>query len=154
MARGRRPKPTHLRPVDGTHRPTRHGEETNARALVDHAATAFGPLKRPAYLKRFAEAWERYVRPASWLDGSREATGAVHVHTPKRPSSGNQRASDKARCAGTRGRPFERLRSPPYPLSLGLLAGNRHSIGVCSPDAAAVPQVQSNRRHRLDQVVL
>lgn len=73
MTRGRKPKPPHLRLVDGTHRADRHGDPKEVQAGVSTAAAAFGPLLRPKYLKGFAkEAWERYVAPASWLDASRE----------------------------------------------------------------------------------
>jgi phage terminase small subunit len=68
--RGRRPKPSHLRLVDGTHRSDRHGDAS--KALSD-AAAAFGPLRMPSYFKRQARvAWQRYITPASWLDASRE----------------------------------------------------------------------------------
>lgn len=73
MTRGRKPKPPHLRLVDGTHRADRHGDPKEVQAGVSAAAAAFGPLLRPKYLNGFAkEAWERYVAPASWLDASRE----------------------------------------------------------------------------------
>ena len=69
MTRGRKPKPGHLRLVEGTHRDDRHG----AADKVSGAAAAFGPLRMPLYLKRQARAaWQRYITPASWLDASRE----------------------------------------------------------------------------------
>lgn len=73
MTKGRRPKPPHLRLVDGTHRPTRHGSEAEARVAIERDAQGFGPLKMPAYLKGQARAaWRRYIAPAQWLDASRE----------------------------------------------------------------------------------
>lgn len=72
--RGAKPKPAKLRLVDGTINPTRHGSESEVRAIVDQAATQFGKLVKPAYLKgEAAAAWKRYIEPASWLDASREA---------------------------------------------------------------------------------
>lgn len=72
-ARGAKPKPTHLRIVDGTHRPTRHGDETDARKAVESAVAKFGRLAQPKHLKGdAAAAWKRYIAPASWLDASRE----------------------------------------------------------------------------------
>lgn len=71
---GAKPKAAHLRLVDGTHRATRHGKETKARAKVEEAITSFGQLKRPTYLKDEAlNAWKKWIEPAGWLDGSREA---------------------------------------------------------------------------------
>lgn len=71
--RGAKPKPAHLRLVDGTHRTTRHGKADAARDAVEAASAAFGPLKRPTGLKGAAlAAWKRYIEPAAWLDGSRE----------------------------------------------------------------------------------
>ncbi|MGY4605765.1 hypothetical protein ACVW16_004177 [Bradyrhizobium sp. USDA 4474] len=68
--RGRKPRPTHLRLVEGTYRADRHGGPNRLKAA---AAGEFGPLTRPTCLRRFAkEAWERYIAPASWLDTSRE----------------------------------------------------------------------------------
>jgi hypothetical protein len=70
MTKGRKPKPSHLRLVDGTHRSDRHGDAGN---MLSDAAAAFGPLRMPAYFKRQARvAWQRYITPASWLDASRE----------------------------------------------------------------------------------
>ena len=72
--RGAKPKPAHLRIVDGTVNVTRHGSEADLRAKVEAAVTAFGKLDRPKFLKGEAlSAWKRYIAPASWLDGSREA---------------------------------------------------------------------------------
>ncbi len=72
--RGAKPKPAHLRLVDGTRNVTRHGTEDDLRKTVEQANVAFGPLKRPKHLKSHAlDAWKRYIEPASWLDGSREA---------------------------------------------------------------------------------
>ena len=72
-ARGAKPKPAALRLVDGTHRPTRHGEADTARKSAETTAQAFGKLVRPRSLKGEAlAAWKRYIEPAAWLDGSRE----------------------------------------------------------------------------------
>lgn len=72
--RGAKPKPAHLRLVDGTRNVTRHGTEEDLRKAVEQADVAFGALKRPRHLKSHAlDAWKRYIEPASWLDGSREA---------------------------------------------------------------------------------
>jgi len=70
--RGAKPKPSQLRLVDGTHRATRHGSVDDAKAAVTQAGR-FNDLKRPATLKGEArKAWDRYIAPAGWLDGSRE----------------------------------------------------------------------------------
>lgn len=71
---GAKPKAAHLRLVDGTHRPARHGKETKARKTVEQAVTAFGKLTQPTFLKGQAlVAWKKWIAPAGWLDGSREA---------------------------------------------------------------------------------
>ena len=71
--RGRRPKPTHLRLVEGTHRPDRHGDVTEARRQVDESRSHFGPMEQPRFLKgRALAAWKQYIAPVTWLDGSRE----------------------------------------------------------------------------------
>lgn len=71
--RGRRPKPAHLRLVDGTHRTTRHGDAGEARETVETTIADFGPLTMPKGLTAGArKAWRRFIAPASWLDGSRE----------------------------------------------------------------------------------
>jgi hypothetical protein len=71
--RGAKPKPAHLRLVDGTTNVTRHGSEAEQRAAVEAAVESFGKLKRPKGMKGHAlDAWKRYVEPASWLDASRE----------------------------------------------------------------------------------
>lgn len=73
-SRGAKPKPAHLRLVDGTHRKTRHGETSATKGKVDTAFESFGKLERPKDLKGEAlKAWKRYISPAAWLDGSREA---------------------------------------------------------------------------------
>lgn len=72
--RGAKPKPAHLRLVDGTTNVTRHGSEADLRKTIDAAVQSFGKLIRPAYLKgEGLKAWKRYIEPASWLDGSKEA---------------------------------------------------------------------------------
>lgn len=77
-SRGVRPKPAHLRIVDGTHRAARHGDQKAAVAAVEASVEAFGKLERPKYLKGEAlTAWKRYIAPASWLDGSREAAAVA-----------------------------------------------------------------------------
>ncbi len=71
--KGAKPKPSHLRLVDGTHRPTRHGEAKKAKEKAEAAISQFGKLERPKSLKGHAkDAWDRYISPAGWLDGSRE----------------------------------------------------------------------------------
>lgn len=74
MARpGAKPKPAHLRIVDGTRNVTRHGSEDDLRAAAESAVAAFGKLTRPKNLKGDgAAAWKRYIEPADWLDASRE----------------------------------------------------------------------------------
>lgn len=74
-SKGPKPKAAHLRLVDGTHRPTRHGSEDDAKKLVAVAAQQFGKLNRPKHLRGDGlAAWKKYIEPASWLDGSREPT--------------------------------------------------------------------------------
>jgi hypothetical protein len=71
VAKGRKPKPAHLRLVDGTHRRSRHGSEADRRAEIAHANMSFGPLVRPKGLKGAAlQAWKTWIEPAFWLDGS------------------------------------------------------------------------------------
>ena len=71
--RGAKPKPAHLRIVDGTTNVTRHGPESEARKKVEETLKAFGKLSMPKHLKgEAAKAWKRYIAPASWLDGSKE----------------------------------------------------------------------------------
>lgn len=72
--RGAKPKPAHLRIVDGTINVTRHGSESDLRAKVDSAIELFGKPVRPKGMKGDGlAAWKRYIEPATWLDGSREA---------------------------------------------------------------------------------
>lgn len=72
-ARGAKPKPAHLRLIDGTHRTARHGKAGAAEAAVEAASASFGRLERPKHLKGEAlAAWRRYIEPAGWLDASRE----------------------------------------------------------------------------------
>jgi hypothetical protein len=71
--RGAKPKPAHLRLVDGTRNATRHGSEESLRRKVEESVAAFGGLARPKFLKGDGlTAWKRYIEPASWLDASRE----------------------------------------------------------------------------------
>ncbi|MCV0371086.1 hypothetical protein [Filomicrobium sp.] len=71
--RGAKPKPAHLRLIDGTHRNTRHGAKAKAATTVEVATESFGKLVRPKGMKgEAAKAWKRFIEPASWLDGSRE----------------------------------------------------------------------------------
>ena len=73
-ARGAKPKPTRLRLVDGTNNATRHGSEADARRRAVEAAAAFGKPTMPGTMKgEAAKAWKRYIVPAAWLDGAREA---------------------------------------------------------------------------------
>jgi hypothetical protein len=71
--RGAKPKAARLRLVDGTHRPTRHGDMAEAREKAERSIEAFGALKKPSGLKgEAAKAWAKYIAPANWLDASRE----------------------------------------------------------------------------------
>jgi len=73
-ARGAKPKPAHLRLVDGTNRTTRHGSEAELRKKIEQTEVAFGKLTKPKWLKgESAAAWKQFIEPASWLDGSRAA---------------------------------------------------------------------------------
>lgn len=71
--RGAKPKPAMLRLVDGTRNPTRHGTESQLREVAEKAVTGFGKLVSPKLKGEAAKAWGRYIKPAYWLDGSREA---------------------------------------------------------------------------------
>lgn len=72
-SRGAKPKPAHLRLIDGTRNVTRHGTESDLRKIAESAAAKFGKLSRPKALKgEGLAAWKRYIEPASWLDGSKE----------------------------------------------------------------------------------
>lgn len=71
--RGAKPKPAHLRLVDGTNNVTRHGSERDLRKTVEETVQKFGKLLRPKHLKGDGlVAWKRYIEPADWLDGSKE----------------------------------------------------------------------------------
>jgi hypothetical protein len=77
-SRGPKPKPAHLRLVDGTHRTTRHGNASKAREKVEEATASFGKLQMPSYVKgETAKIWKEIIAPAGWLDGSRVA--AAHA---------------------------------------------------------------------------
>lgn len=72
--RGAKPKPAALRVVDGTRNSTRHGTEEELREKAAQSQATFGELKKPPSLKgEGAKAWKRWIEPAAWLDGSREA---------------------------------------------------------------------------------
>lgn len=72
--RGPKPKPTRLRLVDGTNNVTRHGSESEARKKAEAAEDLFGKPAMPSGMKgEAAKAWKRYIAPAGWLDGTREA---------------------------------------------------------------------------------
>jgi len=76
--RGRKPKPPQLRIVDGSFRQDRHGTKAEAAKSVAAAAAAFGKLERPKWLKGDArKAWDEYIAPATWLDGSRAPAAIV-----------------------------------------------------------------------------
>lgn len=72
-SKGAKPKPQFLRVVDGTHRPTRHGDAGEAQQASETAQAAFGKPKKPDHIKgEGAKAWKRYIEPAFWLDASKE----------------------------------------------------------------------------------
>ena len=69
--RGRKPKPPTLRLVDGSFRSDRHGTKAQAVASVAAAVAAFGKLDKPKGLRgAAARAWDDFIAPATWLDGS------------------------------------------------------------------------------------
>lgn len=73
VKRGAKPKPAHLRLVDGTRNVTRHGTEDDLRRKAEQSAQSFGALTRPKHLKgEGLAAWKKYIEPAGWLDASRE----------------------------------------------------------------------------------
>lgn len=77
-ARGARPKPSHLRLVDGSHRRDRHGERARAQSAAAAMKAAFGPPLRPTHLKGASRrAWDRYIAPAHWLDTTREPAAII-----------------------------------------------------------------------------
>lgn len=70
--RGPKPKAAHLRLVEGTVKPSRHGTAEQLKAKAE-AGAKFGPCIKPAWLKgEAAVAWRKWIEPASWLDASRE----------------------------------------------------------------------------------
>ena len=72
--RGAKPKPIHLRIIDGTNNVTRHGSEGDAREKIEASTKLFGRPTKPKDMKgAAAAAWKRYIEPAAWLDASREA---------------------------------------------------------------------------------
>jgi hypothetical protein len=72
VTRGRKPKPAHLRLIDGSRSTSRHGTEAELRNTIEQSNAAFGALKRPKGLKGSAlVAWKEWIEPAAWLDGSR-----------------------------------------------------------------------------------
>ncbi len=76
--RGAKPKPAHLRLVDGTHRKDRHGDANAAAAQSEATLGIFGALVRPTYLRGEArKAWDRYIAPCFWLDASREPSAIL-----------------------------------------------------------------------------
>lgn len=70
--RGAKPKPAHLRLIDGSRNVTRHGSESELRATVEAAKRQFGKIERPKFLRGEAlRAWKQWIEPAGWLDDSR-----------------------------------------------------------------------------------
>lgn len=68
MTRGRRPLPPHLRLIEGTHRDDRHGP-----APATSSKPPFGKPEMPRKFKgKAALAWQKFIKPADWLDASRE----------------------------------------------------------------------------------
>ena len=73
-ARGPKPKPGHLRLVQGTHRPGRHGDAEEVLQKAEASVATFGKIVRPKHLKGDAKkAWDKWIAPAPWLDASKEA---------------------------------------------------------------------------------
>jgi hypothetical protein len=69
VKRGPKPVPAHIRLIEGTARPRRHGSEDQLREQIEASAASFGPLKMPKSFKgEAAFAWRRFIAPAAWLD--------------------------------------------------------------------------------------
>jgi hypothetical protein len=77
--RGARPKPAHLRIIDGTHRKDRHGEKPAPNETPSSGPDSmFGPLSRPRGLKGEAlKAWKRFIEPCTWLDALAEPSALM-----------------------------------------------------------------------------
>lgn len=72
--RGAKPKPTALRLITDRHDVSRHGKKADATTQVTTSVTTFGPIAKPAELQGDASsAWDKWIAPAPWLDGSKEA---------------------------------------------------------------------------------
>lgn len=77
-ARGAKPKPAHLRLINGTHREDRHGSAAAAKQAVEKARESFGDLEKPKWMKgEAAKAWKEFIEPCYWLDGSAAPTAIV-----------------------------------------------------------------------------
>lgn len=75
--RGAKPKPAHLRLIDGTRNATRHGSEAELRAKAE-GGQQFGKPQKPKHFRGEATAaWKRYIAPAGWLDATREAAAVA-----------------------------------------------------------------------------
>lgn len=78
MPPGPKPISAKMRAIMGTNRTTRHGHESDMRVMAEAAARTFGAPQCPDYLKGEAPAaWDRFIKPAYWLDGSREAAAVA-----------------------------------------------------------------------------
>ena len=72
--RGARPKPNHLHLIYATRNATRHGSEAELKAKVEAVINDFGVPVRRSYLTGHAlKAWNEWIVPARWLDGSKTA---------------------------------------------------------------------------------
>ncbi|BCH10458.1 hypothetical protein MesoLj131c_47160 [Mesorhizobium sp. 131-3-5] len=68
MKRGKRPLPGRLRVIEGSYRADRHG-----LLSTDHQIAAEQRLIKPDWMRGgVADAWDRYIAPAGWLDVFRE----------------------------------------------------------------------------------
>lgn len=73
MTRGRKPLPSHLRLIEGTHRDDRHGS-----TLPTAQPAGRKPPIRPARMSKGAiAAWQQFIEPAFWLDWSRTVAAAA-----------------------------------------------------------------------------
>lgn len=73
---GRKPKPTYLHVVEGTHNVTRHGKLSKAKAEID-SAEGNRAEKPKHYAGVKSKIWDRYIAPCPWIDRHMEVAAII-----------------------------------------------------------------------------